>query len=164
MPVAALLGEGSRDLTQLFGPEGQFSPEQIIIIGARDYEAAEEARLKQLGVRVYPMTEVNTRGLSVVMHEAVSQLSQQFPRLGVSLDLDVLDPTAFPAVTAPAPNGLEFDALINVLKSQLSQNPKLCGIEIAEYHPALDPDTIHAQTVCALINALLGTASRDQDA
>jgi hypothetical protein len=57
-------------------------------------------------------------------------------RLCVHLDLDVLDPKAWPAVAVPEPDGLDIATLS--MRSMLRDRAELVGVSITEYVPGLD--------------------------
>lgn len=52
MPLAALLGHGPRELTQVRDAGPKLLPQHVVVIGARSYEPAERALIDRLGVRV----------------------------------------------------------------------------------------------------------------
>jgi len=54
----------------------------------------------------------------------------------LSIDLDILDPSEFPAVSNPEPGGISFREL---LESILLLKGKLVSADIVEYRPSLDP-------------------------
>ena len=62
MPLAALLGIGDETLTGLPGPH--LDPAHVTIIGARSWEPEELKLLQKLGVKIFFMPEVKTRGLT----------------------------------------------------------------------------------------------------
>jgi arginase len=57
--------------------------------------------------------------------------------LGISVDLDGLDPRFAPAVGTPVEGGLDAAELLDALRG-LARDPRLVGLEIAEFNPCLD--------------------------
>lgn len=51
----------------------------------------------------------------------------------ITIDVDVIDPSALPAVATPEPNGITFKELIDSLL--LLKNRKIIGADIVEYNP-----------------------------
>ncbi|MBR0567002.1 ornithine--oxo-acid transaminase [Azoarcus sp. L1K30] len=158
MPLAALLGDGDPNLVGVPGPH--LDPARVCVIGARAWEAEELERLQQLGVRIFDMDEVRSRGLPAVFCDALSIVrgNASQPGFGISLDLDALDPGAVSAVTCPAAAGLDPQALAQVLLSL-----RTCGdfiaMEITEYRPDLDTDLRSAAWVAEFACAALGPGS-----
>lgn len=158
MPLAALLGEGDPTLAGVPGP--RLDPARVCIIGARAWEPEERERLDRLGVRIFDMAEIHTRGLPTVFSNALSIVRAAGGQtgFGLSLDLDALDPIALPAVTCPEGAGIAPQALADVLLT-LRSCGDFIGMEITEYRPDLDPDGSGARWVAELACAALGPAT-----
>ena len=77
----------------------------------------------------------------------------------VSVDVDVLDHTAAPGVSAPTPGGLPSRELFELVR-ELTATHNLAGFEVVETAPPLCPDgrtaTVAARTVA---HGLAGVAS-----
>jgi ornithine--oxo-acid transaminase len=153
MPLAALLGEGGPDMTDIPGP--RLDPDHVCVIGARAWEPEELARLTRLGVRIFGMDEVRRRGLATILGEALTIARSATVGFGVSVDLDALDPVAAPGVTCPEPLGLDPRDLADNLHA-LRACADLVALEIVEYVPAADPHGRTADWVVALAEAILG--------
>lgn len=150
MPLACLLGYGAPELTQLVDPK--LKPNQVCLIGVRSYEEEEAHLLKQLGVRVIFMEEVQTHGLAWAMQEALEIACKETAGYGLSLDLDAIDPKAAPGVGTPAPEGLQGQELVACM-GLLTHRRGFLGLEIAEYNPLHDQDNRTARLVCDLVHA-----------
>lgn len=71
----------------------------------------------------------------------------------ISLDLDVIDPTEFGAVSSPVPKGLSIANTVNLLASLLKLKPIAC--DLVEYNPLKDTrDYNGLKSVIPLINIL----------
>ena len=81
---------------------------------------------------------------------------ENFP-LYLTLDLDVLDPSEFPAVSNPEPGGISFLELIDSLK--VLRN-KIVAADIVEFNPMASFDTYPAVTAAILVRELLIIISR----
>ena len=71
MPFAAILGHGAQELTHISGFAPKVYPEDCVLIGARSVDPEEAVALKSSGVRVVTMRELDERGMSAVMDEAM---------------------------------------------------------------------------------------------
>ncbi len=101
-------------------------PRQVVLVGARDIDAAEQALLTQAGVRILPPAQVTP--------EAVLAAIGQAP-VWVHIDWDVLEPGHLPADYV-VPNGLhpsQIRALFEAIPAA-----QLRGIELAEFNASLD--------------------------
>jgi arginase len=75
---------------------------------------------------------------------------------GISIDLDAIDPKEAPAVGSPVPGGITKGELVAVLR-QLRGEPRLIGLEIAEYNPALDKEYLTAQLIGELLMSVFAS-------
>lgn len=155
MPLAHLLGEGSPDFVQLFDNFPAVKPENICLIGVRSYETGEKEILERLGVKVIKMEEIGQRGLEAVLIEAFAYVSQTTCGVGISLDLDGIDPNDAPGVGCPEPNGIKGHELVNALKKICSEQ-SILGLEIVEYNPLRDLDRQTAKLAVELLHAIYG--------
>lgn len=155
MPVATLLGAGDPAL-EFFGRDhpAALKPENLCLVGVRSFESEEAALLERLGARIYLMSEVQRRGLKIVMREALEQVSARTAGFGVSLDLDSIDPRDAPGVTTAVTGGLRSRELLPLLREACADN-RFIGMEVAEFNPADDRDGRTA----ALIEKLVAVAA-----
>jgi len=137
MPLASLLGYGDTLLTHISIPRPKIDPKRLVLIGIRSFEVEEEKLLQRLGVRIYYMEEIEKRGLDAVFSEALAYVKENSVRLGISLDLDGIDPFDAPGVGVPEANGISGESLCRVL-TQLRQESSLVGVEVVEYNPYHD--------------------------
>ena len=98
MPLAALLGHGHPSLVSLAGTEPALNPHDVVVMGARDIDATEIPLVKELGVRVYTMHELDRRGVGVCVEEAIERITDKTSGIHLSFDLDGVDPTDAPGV------------------------------------------------------------------
>lgn len=155
MPLACLLGYGLSELLEIAGNPPPLLPQNICLIGVRSFEAGEAALLKRLGVRIFFMDEVRQRGIASVMGEATAIVQRNTAGFGISIDMDVLDPSEDPGVGSPAPGGILGFELVSALK-QLNNHAQLLGVEIVEYNPGRDRNQITAQRAIQLLLAVIG--------
>jgi arginase len=145
MPVAYLLG--------LWGEAGfHFKPEDIIIIGARSYEASEKRHLQDLGVKIYWQEDIDARGIVTIMEEAYMTLKKNHAHLGLSIDLDAFEPEEIPGVGYREPNGISAKAFLQFM--QLHQITDFICYEIAEFNPIRDIENQTARFIGELVAAL----------
>lgn len=150
MPVAALLGKGDERLAAMYPASRFIKPENLILIGVRSYEAEEYALLKQTNVKIVFAAEITD--FSQVLQTAIAQLSRTCRTIGISLDLDLIDPEDAPGVETPVPGGIKAAAVLAALAS-VNRHPQLCGLEISEFNPENDRDGKTLQLMKALIEA-----------
>jgi len=137
MPLACLLGHGAKEWTELDGEQPVLSPRHVCLIGVRSFETEEKSMLDRLGVKIYFMSNIRKCSLDTIMREAFRHVAKGVAGIGISIDLDGIDPWDAPAVCSPVPRGIRSHELLPALR-WLSHQPGLIGAEIAEFNPALD--------------------------
>ncbi len=155
MPLATLLGTGDPTLVALAGGEPALRPEDVVVFGARDVDAAESPVVKELGVRVYTMSEIDRRGTAVCAEEAIAHISRFTDGLHLSFDLDGVDPKDAPGVGTPVPGGLSLRES-HMICEMMSQTGRLAGMEMVELNPTLDQANHTGQLAVWLIQSALG--------
>lgn len=134
MPARALLGESDPAILELL--PSTLYPAQLIMAGLRDLDPAEIEFIKDRGLKVLAVEELEPG--SEKLTEAIKSSGQRSSGAGmhrkiyIHLDLDVLDPEAFPFVPVPTAGGIRPEILLNLLQD-LSKNYSLVGLGIFEY-------------------------------
>lgn len=154
MPLAALMGFGAPELVNLGRPGAKLKPSDVVLIGVRDLDAQEKILLKKSGVTIYTMREIDERGISTVMKEALRRLSH-LSRLHVSLDMDSLDPLDAPGVGTPVTGGLTYREA-HLIMEMLADSKMVRSIDIVEVNPILDHRNHTSSIAIALLASLLG--------
>lgn len=154
MPLAALLGFGNPKMTHLKRQKAILSPEHLCLVGSRSFEEGEFELLKKLQVKIVFMEEVKSKGIKAVLQEAISHVSKGTKGFGVSLDLDVVDPSDAPGVGSPEKDGVLGEDLIKALKI-FKNNSNLKAFEIVEYNPKRDVRHKTGQLCLEILKAVL---------
>jgi arginase len=135
MPVSALLGRADQKLAAMYPGSGFIKPENLILIGVRSYEHEEYDLLKQAAVEIVFAKQIDV--LAQVLIKAIDKLSLSCEVIGISIDLDFIDPEDAPGVETPAQGGIKAGELLEAL-SLINRHPKVCGLEISEFNPEKD--------------------------
>jgi arginase len=162
MPLATLLGYGDPRLVGVGDTQAKLAARHTCLIGVRSFEEGEAALIEELGVRVFFAEEVRTRGMAPVLAEALAIVQAGTVGFGVSIDLDAVDPADAPGVGSPVGGGIGGAELVQAL-AQLADNPRLLGLEIAEYNPFLDTSGVTRDLVLRLAAAALLSAAEPAD-
>ena len=153
MPVAALLGRGAASLTEI-GRRSQLKPAQIVMIGVRDLDLEERRQLKQSGITVFTMREIDEQGMARIARRVLDRLAA-FPRLHISLDMDALDPDFAPGVGTPVLGGLSYREA-HLLMELLAESGRVAAVDVVEINPILDHGNKTAELAVELVCSLLG--------
>jgi arginase len=138
MPLAALLGLGPEQLTNLLGYSPKISPENTVLVGVRDIDTAERANIRRAGVgEVYTMRDIDERGMRAVMEEALRAAGRGTAGYHVSLDMDWIDPEDAPGVGTPVRGGATYREA-HLAMEILADHGRMLSFEIVEVNPVID--------------------------
>ncbi|MEI5909333.1 arginase [Bacillus spongiae] len=155
MPLAASLGIGHDTLTNISGYLPKIKPENIVIIGARSLDEGERELIKEKGIKVYTMHEIDRLGMTAVMSEAISYLKERTDGVHLSLDLDGLDPSDAPGVGTPVLGGISYRES-HLAMEMLEEAKIITSAEFVEVNPILDEKNKTASVAVALMGSLFG--------
>ena len=106
------------------------------------------------GVRFYPMFEVLERGVEAVVTEAADRVWSGTDAQYLSFNLNVMDASAAPGVTAAEPGGLESREIMRVVDI-LGKRGTLGVIEVSELSPVFDVSGTTARlAVCIVLKTM----------
>ena len=137
MPLATLLGEGHPRLVEMGGFAPKVEPQHVCLIGIRDIDDAERDIVRNSGVHVYTMRDVDERGIRVIMQEVIGYLNEGTAGFHVSFDLDGMDPRDVPGTGTPVRGGISWREA-NLMMEMVSDSGKMLSLEITELNPILD--------------------------
>lgn len=155
MPLAALLGYGAKELTHIAGFAPKVLPEHTVIIGARSVDPGERELLKTLGVRVFTMTEMDERGLALVIAEAIEIASLNTAGIHVTMDMDFIDPFYAPGVGTPERGGATYRES-HLAMEKIAASGRVLSVELTEVNPLYDTTNQTAQLAVEMILSALG--------
>lgn len=155
MPLAVSIGLGHERLVNIGKPGPKIKPENIVIIGARSLDDGERKLIKEKGIKVYTMHEVDRIGMSQVMTETIQYLKERTDNVHLSLDLDGLDPQHAPGVGTPVIGGLSYRES-HLAMEMLAEAEIITSAEFVEVNPILDEKNKTASIAVGLMASLLG--------
>jgi arginase len=154
MPVAHLTGLGDPQLSSIGGVDWRVRPEDVVMIGIRSVDPAERELVREAGIKVYTMKDVDTLGISRITSETLERLSG-VERLHVSFDADALDPSVCPGVGTPVLGGLSYREG-HLLMELLAESRRVTSLDIVEVNPTLDTRNTTAEVMVSMAASLLG--------
>lgn len=155
MPFAAILGHGAEELTHIGGFAPKVHPEDCVLIGARSVDPEESVALKASGIRIITMRELDERGMSSVMDEAMWLASRRTAGFHVTMDMDFVDPDYAPGVGTPVPGGPTFRES-HLAMEKIADSGKMLSFELTEINPILDVSNRTAELGVGLILSAFG--------
>ncbi len=130
---------------------------RIFQIGLRAQGSAREREVQDAlayGAELITAYDVHANGMATILERIPKdQLCY------LTIDADGLDPAIMPAVAGPAPGGLQYHQVRELIHG-IGHSGKLIGMDIVEITPASDLNGISALTAGQLILNFIGTCVR----
>lgn len=156
MPLAALCGLGDRRLTELWDKQvAAVDPKRVAIIGVRDLDPGEKANLREAGVLVMGMEQIDRIGMVAAIEKAIERVTRDVQGLYLSFDMDVMDPRHAPGVGTPVAAGLT-QREGHVACELIGETGKLVGMDIVEVNPILDQQNQTGSLAVEFVLSALG--------
>ncbi len=155
MPFAHILGMCDGKLSDIGGFRPKVSPENACLVGVRDIDDREKKLVKDSGINVFTMKEIDRFGISRVIEEAIKSASKNASAIHVSIDLDAIDPTVAPGVGTPKRGGLDYRES-HLIMELVSDSELLSSLDIVELNPMFDTRNQTAELASELILSALG--------
>ena len=154
MPVAALLGQGDKLLTDIYGKGPTLDARHLGMVGIRSFEVPEQLLLEKTNTNLIYMKQITKAGdLAKQLKSLQQRLMEHADYFAFSIDIDAIDPVDAPAVGVPEENGIAALELCDALQ-QFNGDARLLGIEIAEYSPEFDHKNKTQQLISKIVCAL----------
>ncbi len=155
MPVAILIGLGLPELVNLGRAGAKVTPKDMVLIGTRNLDYDEKTLLRNSGITIYTMRDIDEKGIGTVLREIIDVKLSHAKRIHVSLDMDALDPRDAPGVGTPAPGGLTYREA-HLCMEILHGSERITSMDIVEINPILDRQNRTAKIAVELAASLLG--------
>jgi arginase len=155
MPLATLLGYGAAELTSIGGPSAKISPANVALVGIRSLDTGEKKRLKETGVQVHTMSDIDRHGVHRVMKKALARVTDGTDFVHVSLDLDAVDPAVAPGVGTPVKGGLDYREA-HLIMEIIADAGIMTSLEVVEVNPILDERNASAEFAVELVQSAFG--------
>lgn len=155
MPVAVSLGYGHERLTSIGGKDAKLQAKKLVFIGSRDLDTGERKVLKELGITVFTMHEIDRYGMTEVIERAIKIAGDGTDGIHVSFDVDSMDPVYAEGTGTRVPGGLTYRES-NLVLEMIALSGKLVSAEFVEVNPIIDVKNQTAKTAVSLMGSLLG--------
>jgi arginase len=154
MPLAAALGLAGPEFESDAWPLPAVDPRKVALVGVRELDHAERLLLRDAGVRVFTMSEIDRIGIERAVRESLDRIGgARF--VHISLDLDALDPDVAPGVGTPVRGGLTYREAHLALEL-VAESGLVGSLEVVEVNPILDVENTTARTAVELVASALG--------
>ena len=153
MPLAAALGATGFSIDG-FDPPPWVDPKHVAIVGVRALDPGEKEVIRDLGLRVFTMADIDRRGVPQVLSESI-EVVRGAAYVHLSLDVDVCDPEIAPGVGTPVRGGLSYREA-HLAMELIAESGMLTSIEVVEVNPILDHADMTGFLAVELVASALG--------
>lgn len=154
MNLAADMGFGPGELTQLYKPNTKLPKQNLLHVAGSDWDEAELELIQREGLTAFTLFDVLTKGLGELI-KLIDDLAGRVPNIWISLDLDSIDQMYAPGAGMPNAKGLLYRE-IATLAEYIGQHCNVIGVDVVEYNPLQDIDHKTAELGIELIAKFLG--------
>jgi arginase len=155
MPLACCVGVGPESLAGMFGFAPKVDPANVALVGIRDVDTLERGVVRDTGVRVFTMRDIDERGMRSVMDEAIAIASNGTAGFHLSLDMDFVDPEFAPGVGTPVRGGVTYREA-HLAMEVICDSGGMLAMEVVEVNPVIDEVNRTADLAVELILSAMG--------
>lgn len=156
MPLAALIGQGPQELTEVGGFKPKVEPRNVALVGVRDLDTKERRLVKESGIHAFTMRDIDERGMRDVMAEALRFVSDDTDGAAVSLDMDFVDPSDAPGVGTPVRGGVTYREA-HLAMEMIADSEAMVSLEVVEINPVID---LHNKTALLGVELVLSALGK----
>jgi len=155
MILAASCGYGIEELTNFYTSERKIDPAHVCYLGVRDLDPRERDLMKEAGVRVHTMSDVDRNGISATIDSIIAFFRERVDTVHLSFDIDAIDPRFAPGVGIEVPGGLTYREVL-FLMEELSKAGLVSSADMVEVNPVHDIRNETAEMAVNLLGRLFG--------
>jgi arginase len=157
MPLASCLGRGAPELTRIGERFPMVDPKRAVLIGVRSLDAGERKVIRESGMTVFTLRDIDMHGIHKVMRSAIEIATKGTAGFHLTFDLDGTDPSVAPGVGTPVPGGTTLRES-HLIMEHAAESGKMLGLEMTEINPILDNKNATALVAVELALSALGKA------
>ncbi len=154
MPLATLTGEGYHSLVNVGRKGAKIDPCNVVLISQRDLDVNEKQRIKNSGITVFTMRDIDEQGISAIAKKTMMKFVH-LDKVHLTIDMDALDPVEAPGVGTPVPGGLSYREA-HLLMEVFADSGKIGSMDLVEINPILDISNKTSELAVELILSALG--------
>jgi arginase len=155
MPLAHLLGYGDSELSSILDMHPAVKPENVVLLGIRDVDRVERRFIRDSGIQVFTMRDIDELGMSEVSRRALEVVNKGTAGFHVSFDLDGCDPEVIPGTGTKVPGGVSYREA-HLLLEECASDGRMTSLEVVELNPFLDHGNVSAERAITLVQSAFG--------
>ncbi len=154
MPLSHILGMGE-SLSPIMGKGAKVAARNVCLVGLRDVDENERRHLRESGVKVFTMKDIDRHGMTHVALQAIEIASDHTEGIHVSYDIDAVDPAIAKGTGTPSRGGLTYRES-HFLMEMIADTELVASLDMVEINPMEDVKNQTAGLASELIQSALG--------
>jgi len=155
MPFSAVCGAGPDCMIDFGQGPVIVDPKHCVQIAGRDIDSEERKRMKEYGVTVFSIADVDRMGMPAVIEEAIKIAGGETEGIHLSFDVDAITPESAPGTGTRVHSGLTLREAFYLIET-LHESGKVLALDMVEVNPMLDVRNQTGEVACELILSTLG--------
>ena len=155
MPFSAVCGAGPDCMIDFGQGPVIVDPKHCVQIAGRDIDREERIRMKEYGVTVFSIADVDRMGMPAVIEEAIKIAGGETEGIHLSFDVDGITPESAPGTGTRVHSGLTLREAFYLVET-LYESGKVLALDMVEVNPMLDIRNQTGEVACELILSMLG--------
>lgn len=155
MPFSAVCGAGPDCMIDFGQGPVIVDPKHCVQIAGRDIDREERIRMKEYGVTVFSIADVDRMGMPAVIEEAIKIAGGETEGIHLSFDVDGITPESAPGTGTRVHSGLTLREAFYLVET-LHESGKVLALDMVEVNPMLDIKNQTGEVACELILSVLG--------
>ena len=155
MPFSAVCGAGPDCMIDFGQGPVIVDPKNCVQIAGRDIDREERKRMKEYGVTVFSIADVDRMGMPSVIEEAIKIATNGTEGIHVSFDVDAITPESAPGTGTRVHSGLTLREAFYLVE-KLYESKKVLALDMVEVNPMLDIRNQTGEVASELILSTLG--------
>ena len=155
MPFSAVCGAGP-DIMVDFGQDPVYvNTKNCVQIAGRDIDEMERIRMREHGITVFSIADIDRMGMPEVIDKAIEIASAGTEGIHVSFDVDSITPESAPGTGTVVHSGLTLREAFYLIET-LCQSGKVIALDLVEVNPMLDIRNKTGELAMELTLSMLG--------
>lgn len=138
-PLAASMGFGQEELTNLYQNKTKVNYNNVVLFGINDIDEPEQKLIDEYNIKTFTLDYINKVGIDCAIQEAMEYLNSKVKNIHLSFDIDVIKYDDCPGVNVPNrwKRGITKKQALKAFK-EFNKKLNIVSIDIVEYNPIND--------------------------
>ena len=140
-PLAASMGFGMDELTNLYGDKPKVNYQNVVMFAINDIDPPEQELIDKYNIKHFTLNDINEKGIDYCINETINYLKERINNIHLSFDIDSINKNECPGVNVPNrwQKGITKEEALKAVKEFLN-NLNIVSMDIVEYNPLTDKD------------------------